>query len=142
MEEDYKFKLLLEFPDTKIPSVNSIYLPKRGGGMYLAPEAVKFRNLVTKQVNEMLMKDETIQPKINSIPLYHLHIEYIMKSGVNSRDLDNLNKLAQDSIFKTLGINDARVVSLNIEKYSRQGGNYEFMIVELSPSKIDILKWQ
>jgi Holliday junction resolvase RusA-like endonuclease len=64
-----------------------------------------------------------------------------MKKSYGRRDLDNLNKLVQDGIFQFLGVNDSRVVSLNIEKYNRSGGSYEFIIVKLTPSKIDINKY-
>jgi Holliday junction resolvase RusA-like endonuclease len=131
-------QILLEFNGIEIPSVNSIYLPRKGGGKYLSPQASEFKNVLQRQLG--VLSPEVIE-NLKSIPLYHLNIEYVMKKSYGRRDLDNLNKLVQDGIFQFLGVNDSRVVSLNIEKYNRSGGSYEFIIVKLTPSKIDINKY-
>jgi Holliday junction resolvase RusA-like endonuclease len=131
-------QILLEFNGIEIPSVNSIYLPRKGGGKYLSPQASEFKNVLQRQLG--VLSPEVIE-NLKAIPLYHLHIEYVMKKSYGRRDLDNLNKLVQDGIFQFLGVNDSRVVSLNIEKYNRSGGSYEFIIVKLTPSKIDINKY-
>jgi Holliday junction resolvase RusA-like endonuclease len=131
-------QILLEFNGIEIPSVNSIYLPRKGGGKYLSPQASEFKNVLQRQLG--VLNPEVIE-NLKAIPLYHLHIEYVMKKSYGRRDLDNLNKLVQDGIFQFLGVNDSRVVSLNIEKYNRSGGSYEFIIVKLTPSKIDINKY-
>jgi len=115
--------VLLEFKDATIPSVNSIYMPRKGGGRYMAPQ------------------DESIIEEMKKIPLYHLHIEYVLKQGSGRRDLDNMNKLVQDALFQYLGVNDARVVSLNIEKYAREGGSMEFILIKLTETEIDINKY-
>jgi Holliday junction resolvase RusA-like endonuclease len=131
-------QILLEFNGIEIPSVNSIYLPRKGGGKYLSRQASEFKNVLQRQLG--VLNPEVIE-NLKAIPLYHLHIEYVMKKSYGRRDLDNLNKLVQDGIFQFLGVNDSRVVSLNIEKYNRSGGSYEFIIVKLTPSKIDINKY-
>jgi Holliday junction resolvase RusA-like endonuclease len=106
-------QILLEFNGIEIPSVNSIYLPRKGGGKYLSPQASEFKNVLQRQLG--VLSPEVIE-NLKSIPLYHLNIEYVMKKSYGRRDLDNLNKLVQDGIFQFLGVNDSRVVSLNIEK--------------------------
>lgn len=130
--------VLLEFKDATIPSVNSIYMPRKGGGRYMAPAAKDFKDRIITQLNS---QDESIIEEMKKIPLYHLHIEYVLKQGSGRRDLDNMNKLVQDALFQYLGVNDARVVSLNIEKYAREGGNMEFILIKLTETKIDINKY-
>jgi Holliday junction resolvase RusA-like endonuclease len=133
--------ILLEFKDQKIPSVNSIYLNRRGGGKYLSPEATSFRSMMVNQLNRIFNQHPEKLIELKNIPLFDLHIEYVMKQSVGRRDLDNLHKLTQDSLFQFLGINDARVVSLKLEKYNRTGGSYEFIVINISESKIDINKY-
>ena len=104
----------------------------------MAPAAKSFKERIINQLN---MQDDSIIEEMKKIPLYHLHIEYVLKQGSGRRDLDNMNKLVQDALFQYLGVNDARVVSLNIEKYAREGGRMEFILIKLSETEIDINKY-
>ena len=104
----------------------------------MAPAAKDFKDRILAQLNS---QDESIIEEMKKIPLYHLHIEYVLKQGSGRRDLDNMNKLVQDALFQYLGVNDARVVSLNIEKYAREGGSMEFILIKLTETKIDINKY-
>lgn len=134
-----EIKVLVEF-EGKIPSVNSMYMPKRGGGKYLAPEARLFKDTVKSQLARLVNKDEYDFIK-DPNATFSLSLEFIIKGGFTRRDSSNMIKATEDSVFEYLEMNDSRVVQSEQTKYNRQGGNKEFILIILKPSSIDVNKY-
>ena len=71
-----------------------------------------------------------------SLNYTNISVRYIfyLKHSFNRRDVDNLIKMVQDSIFGYFGIPDNKIIDLNAHKRSIKGSKYEWVEVKISSS--------
>ncbi len=99
------------------PSVNQCWRKKKGGGFYLTKEAQAFIEAVA-----------LLGPK-RLVDGWHYDVRLVfrvMRKELFTRDLDNMLKLAIDSLAKANIISDDRyVVALSAQKLDALTRNYE-----------------
>ena len=74
----------------------------------------------------------------NKDSIFDLHIQLIFKQSFFRRDTDNTIKLLQDTIFRYLGLNDSRVISIYATKSIFPNISEEKICVSLSESTSEI----
>ena len=127
-----------------IPSVNSIYKAKLIY-KYGKPVPTIYKDSVatkvTEEINEQLrmINFEEQAPWIfKKDAVFNLTIQFIFKQSFFKRDLDNLMKVVQDSIFRYFKINDSRVIELHTFKSILPSASEEKICVSLSESTSEI----
>lgn len=98
----------------KIPSVNKLYgynpISKR---KFLLKEGKMFKNQMYREMYEKTIdKKYKIDPKKNIKSKF----TFYLKENFNRRDLSNMVKAAEDSVFEFFKLNDNRVIKSTIEK--------------------------
>jgi len=131
----YKFNFIIT--DVKIPSVNSLYIPKyvyqKGRrvclGMFMNPDAVKFK----EQLQNQLYKDGYRRDEIKryGTKFYKLSLVYVLKRSFLKRDTDNCSKCVQDSIMSYFDVNDVYVQSTHQEKFYNPKSDFESVLCKL-----------
>jgi len=96
----------------KFISVNQAYLNGRAGSKYLSDEAKRMKS----QIHHMLSHSRVKDKKIDVDSLLSVKYGFYIKNGYYKRDLDNMVKLMQDSIFEYFGVNDVFVSKIETYK--------------------------
>lgn len=117
---------------TQFPSVNSMYGINVGtGAVYKDERTILFENELKEQISYCdPLKHCTW---IDSFIAYGWTMNFILKQSFWSRDVSNMVKSPEDVIFRSIGINDARVVEGKMYK-SYKPGRYERLIVRVFSS--------
>ena len=141
-----EIKIVITLDNLKLISVNALYragLIYKGGKpvpyIYKIADAKKFEGIVDEQLKAidwtpyLDMLKETKYFKITN--------QYILKSGLSSRDVSNFTKLTDDTITRfihgTLGISsfdDSKFIEEHLYKSIMPGSDKEYLCVSLSPS--------
>lgn len=134
----------------KLISVNALYkagMIKKGGKytpyIYKCSEAKKFEALVHDQLRAV---DWTPHLDwLRNTKQFCITNQYILKSGIKSRDLSNFTKLSDDVIVKFIkneigvsNFDDAKFVEEHLWKSILPGSDKEFLCVSLKPSNFDV----
>jgi Holliday junction resolvase RusA-like endonuclease len=130
-------KLLFEVED-RIPSVNQLYLVNRKtGGLYRNPKATKVYQEVQKQITLSGIID--YMPKfMEGHRWYKTSYQFIVRFGLDTRDLSNMLKLVEDAIHRKLGIDDSAVVEIDCVKSQFNAWHHnEFIVFQIEPSDFD-----
>ena len=143
MKQKNSIKFILGVKGT-IPSINSIYKAKlvynHGKpipSLYKDSSAVKVVEHLIEQLKMINFKKDA--PWIfNKDAIFDLHIQLIFKQSFFRRDTDNTIKLLQDTIFRYLGLNDSRVISIYATKSIFPNISEEKICVSLSESTSEI----
>lgn len=149
MKEEINIMITLE--GIKLISVNALYkagMIKRGGKytpyIYKCSEAKKFEALVHDQLRAIDWNPHI--DWITKTKQFCITNQYILKSGIKSRDVSNFTKLSDDVITRfiksELGISnfdDAKFVEEHLYKSIIPGGNKEYLCVSLHPSNFDVI---
>lgn len=105
----------------KILSVNALYSSKiiyKAGKpistIYKTGEAKRAEEYIKEQVQ--LLDIPNNYPWINKNTLFKLTITVVFRSGILSRDLDNIFKINLDGIFRALELNDSHIVEIYANK--------------------------
>lgn len=127
-----------------IPSVNSIYKAKliyKYGKPIPTIYKDSVATKVTEEINEQLRMidfEEQAPWIFKKDAVFNLTIQFIFKQSFFKRDLDNLMKVVQDSIFRYFKINDSRVIELHTFKSILPSASEEKICVSLSESTSEI----
>ena len=99
------------------PSVNGMYISKYRGGKILSPAGKKFKNFVKYHVNTEFQYDKTTHTLEAEI-FFYLNGLFTKSKTVSNTclDIDNGVKIAIDSIFECLEINDSQICKLTVQK--------------------------
>ena len=130
-------KLLLRVDD-RIPSVNSIYQVNRKTGVtYKSPLANKIYQEIQSQMTLSGISD--FMPEfINGRKYFRTKYQFVIRYGLNTRDLSNMLKLVEDAIHRKLGIDDHSVIELScVKSFMGNETRSEFIIFEILPSEFD-----
>lgn len=137
-----KIKLLLKIDD-RIPSVNSIYqVNRKSGVLYRSPLATKIYQEIQSQI--------TLSGICDFMPIftkdrkwYKTTYQFVVRYGLDTRDLSNMLKLVEDAIHRKLGIDDHSVIELNcVKSLMTNNSRAEFIIFEIMPSEFDPMYFQ
>lgn len=121
------FELLMRC--TEFPSVNNQYgINTHSKSVFLLPHVRKFINELTDQL--VISDPKSLCPWILPSGVYFLRIYFIIKREFWSRDVDNMVKVTQDTIFRNLNLNDSHIVESHHYKCFNPG-DYEYLIVKV-----------
>jgi Holliday junction resolvase RusA-like endonuclease len=109
--------------DVLPPSVNHMYATAKGGGKYLTPEAVAFRDTAISQVRVAAARVGWQAPERIA---FHLRITF---PNYRQMDIDNRIKSALDACALALGFNDSRVDCVIAERVGVVKGRPECQII-------------
>lgn len=127
------FQMILKC--TKLPSVNSMYGINTGtGAVYKDESTYRFEKELKEQIAYCDPKSKC--PWIEPYIPYGWVLNFVFGNGFWSRDASNMVKSPEDVIFRSLGLNDARVVEGHIYK-SYFYGKYERIIIKVFKSNFD-----
>lgn len=120
-------------------TTNHIYGQRKFGGRFLKPEVVKFKKEV-----EIILKDKSLNydEKTEYIEIeYYFYLSnfYTKKGLINKKsgDIDNFKKALQDSIFKSLGIDDSAICNdVTKKRFSEK----DYTVVIIRTARLDCLK--
>ena len=129
--------------DDRIPSVNSIYqVNRKSGCLYKTPLANKIYQEIQKQITLSGVTD--FMPEFTKDRQYFkTTYQFVVRYGLNSRDLSNMLKLVEDAIHRKLGIDDHSVIELNcVKSLMTNTSRSEFIIFEILPSDFDPLYFE
>jgi Holliday junction resolvase RusA-like endonuclease len=135
-----KNEAMFLFKTTFIPSVNAMYQTKIVKGTvrkFRAPEVIQITKELELQLDDLW--DETLLPwfRKTSSEKFSFTIQPLLKTGFESRDLDNTNKVVQDVIFSYFEVNDSKIIENHMFKSRYQYSDYEYLIVKISESTFD-----
>lgn len=132
-----KIRLLLVIND-RIPSVNSIYQFNRKTGVtYKTPLANKIYQEIQSQITLSGICD-FMPTFIKDRCWYKTTYQFVVRYGLETRDLSNMLKLVEDAIHRKLGIDDHSVIELNcVKSLMNNNSRSEFIIFEIMPSEFD-----
>ena len=128
--EEKWFEVLLKC--TKFPSVNSMYGINTGtGAVYKDENTYRFEG----ELKEQLAYCDPLKycDWIDSSTSFGWKMNFILKQSFWSRDVSNMVKSPEDVLFRSMGINDARVVEGHMFK-SYKPGRWERLIVRIYQS--------
>lgn len=117
---------------TQFPSVNSMYGINTGtGAVYKDERTILFE----RELKEQLVYCDPVRycTWIDPYIAYGWKMNFIIKHSLWNRDVSNMVKSPEDVIFRSIGVNDARVVEGHTYK-SYKPGNYERLIVRVYSS--------
>jgi len=135
-------KLLLKVDD-RIPSVNSIYqVNRKTGSLYKSPLANKIYQEIQSQL--------TLSGIVDFMPAFmkdrkwfETSYQFVLRYGLDTRDLSNMLKLVEDAIHRKLGIDDHLVNSLKcVKSLMNNNSRAEFIIFEIKPSQFDSMYFE
>ena len=147
MKKEINITITLE--GIKLISVNALYkagMVRRGGKnvpyIYKCAEAKKFESLVHEQLRAL---DWTPHLEwLRETKQFSITNQYILKSGIKSRDVSNFTKLSDDVIVSfiknELGVSnydDAKYCEEHLFKSILPGSNKEYLCVSIKPSNFD-----
>lgn len=129
-------KLMLLRASLDLPtSVNLLYENRKGGGKRLSEAARAWRDsavLILRSANTW-KDDDAIERARSSQSMLAFHIQaFIPSSRILRRDIDNMAKLCQDTVMRTLGIDDRHIFDLHISKRPLPQKQAAFILVALS----------
>lgn len=147
MKEELNIKITLE--GVKLISVNALYkagMVRKGGKnvpyIYKCSEAKKFESLVHDQLRSIDWSSHI--DWLTKTKQFCITNQYILKSGIKSRDVSNFTKLSDDVVVKfiknELGVSsfdDSKFVEEFLFKSILPGGNKEYLCISLKPSTFD-----
>lgn len=118
----------------KIPSVNSMYgVNRKTGGKYLMKEPKEFKESFKDSLGKLEVNPELFSKKDD----YNLSMNFAI-NNFNSRDLTNMIKISEDSLFEYIDVNDSRNVEGHFYKtHLSQGFKEEITTINLSKSGLD-----
>lgn len=118
--------------DGKITSVNKIYCRNRHGGVFLAPEVVKYREDQKPIVKQYLRDSGTHYEGGLLVVVVDVCMNFFTKGHEIKRlDLDNFAKNILDTIFPPMGIDDKAVFDLRLRKVQYDKGQ-PYIIVKIT----------
>lgn len=126
VEEAYSFMIPVDY----IVSANyRLSYRTKAKGPCLSDEARKERrdisNYLRKVYNEGYL--DPLKGKNLQVTIF-----YFLKKSFASRDLDNLEKLSIDGIFKFFNLNDNRIINKTTAKRHVLGSDMEYIYVKIS----------
>lgn len=132
-----EISFILSFP--RITSVNESYRAKINwvngkpvAQIYKSSEVKKEFAVITEQLKMIDFDKEA--PWLKTATALDLTFQVTFSANFFKRDLDNTIKTFQDAIFKHLGLNDSKVVSLHGWKTIMPGAQEELICVKLKES--------
>lgn len=135
-------KLLIQITD-RIPSVNNIYnFNRRTGTVYKNTLATKIYQEVQSQITLSGIAD--FMPEfIKGRKWFETRYQFVVRYGLETRDVSNMLKLVEDAIHRKLGIDDHSVIKLSCAKsLLNNTSRAEFIIFEIAPSEFDPLYFE
>ena len=148
MKKELNIKITLE--GIKLISVNALYkagMVKKGGKnvpyIYKCAEAKRFEALVHDQLRVL---DWTPHLDwLKETKLFSVTNQYILKTGIKTRDVSNFTKLSDDVIVKFIK-NELGVTNYDDSKYCEEhlyksilpGSNKEYLCISIKPSEFDV----
>jgi len=109
--------------DGKITSVNKIYCRGRHGGVFLAPEVVKYREEQFPIVQQYHKDSGTKYEGGLLVVVVDVCMDFFTKGHeIRRLDIDNFAKNILDTIFPALGIDDKAVFDLRLKKVQYDKG--------------------
>lgn len=132
-----KIRLLLRV-DNRIPSVNSIYqFNRKTGTTYKSPLANKIYQEIQSQITLSGITD-FMQTFIKGRKWFKTSYQFVVRYGLETRDLSNMLKLVEDAIHRKLGIDDHSVIELScVKSLMNNNSRSEFIIFTIEPSEFD-----
>lgn len=141
-----EIKIVITLDNMKLISVNALYragLLYKGGKpvpyIYKVADAKKFEGIVDEQLRAIDWKPYL--DTLKNTKYWNITNQYILKTGISSRDVSNLTKLTDDTITRfihsELGIStfdDSKFIEEHLYKSILPGSEKEFLCVCLSPS--------
>ena len=125
--------------DGKIPSTNKLYMySPRNRSIILTNEARKFKTQTYQYLKDRYKSIDVADYKGKYLNLF---IAIIMKSNWESRDLSNIIKAVEDTVFEFLGLNDNKVIEIASRKYYRPNSSKEYLNVKLTISDLNLSKY-
>lgn len=133
------FNAIIKYPN-KIPSINNMYLARRGGGRYLNPDVSDFKSKVKIDIIKQGMADY-FKDKIN-IAL-ELELIIVFKYRFWVRDVSNTIKALEDTIAEVIKVDDKHNIRVSIRKIFNDKDDFEYIIIAIAdiPKDSDILMW-
>lgn len=123
----------------KIVSVNTLYnarIGRKAGKaypiIYKSPQAVNFSQEIEEQL--LTLDFKTLAPWIWEVEYFDYTVQFVFNSSFNARDVDNCQKLSQDVLFRHLGLNDSRILSLHAWKSYLPKSKEELIMIRLNES--------
>jgi Holliday junction resolvase RusA-like endonuclease len=117
-------KLILEF-DQIPPSTNHIYFNLPTGGRALTKEAKQYKSYIKDKLARECLEDLIdfkFKPNTKFWVYATIYFERLVPKSSSAKeaylriDVDNRIKLVQDSVFESLGINDANIFRVSYGK--------------------------
>lgn len=135
------FNAIIKYPiGTKIPSINQMYLTRRGGGRYLNPEVANHKLHIKTQIIKQGMSDYFKDKKDIAI---ELEILVIFKTRFWVRDVSNIIKATEDAIAEVIKVDDKYNVRVSTRKILNDKDDHEYLIIVAKdiPRDSPIIKW-
>ena len=144
-----EIKIVITLDNMKLISVNALYragILYRGGKpvpyIYKVSEAKKFESILDNQLRAIDWTEHL--GWLAETKYFTITNQYILKSGLNSRDVSNFTKCADDCVTRfihdELGIktfDDSKFIDEHLYKSILPGSDKEFLCICLAPSTFD-----
>lgn len=137
---EYK-PLIIKIPVTYILSENQ----RLGGGRrkHLSPQAVQYKEELSSALN--VLGSETFYNEYpwllgndNIKATYH----FVVNQSMFRRDVDNMIKMMQDSLFEWLELNDSLITEVHAFKFYAPSSETELVVIRLEPSMLNTYAYE
>lgn len=146
-EENTSIKILLTISRYKLISVNDLYKARIGYTSGGKPYPIIYKNPKAKEIGEEIRNQllavnfDSFIPWLRRTKKYKISYNFVLKSGISSRDVENLTKEVSDDITRfihsDLGIDhfdDSEFIEESIVKSIIPGASNEYIYVVLKES--------
>ena len=124
-----------------IPSINTAYTPRRGGGLMLSDEARQYKTTIKNCLWALNVDWATEYPWMYDDPWLSLDIHFLFNTSFDMRDCDNCIKQTVDALSEWSEINDRNILSISAKKFYIPESPKEYVIFIYQPCDANYMEY-